>query len=158
MLDPGDGIDVLEVAIELEKTGEDFYEALAAGCDNGQVAQVCLRLAREEAKHRRTFDALRRRATARDGRAPRRRLPGGTEDLARRLILPKPDQVRKVGIGGRTRDVLELAARMERSAISYYDDLRQEMPEDRDVLSQIIEEETSHLEALKELMAEMGPK
>jgi len=48
---------VLQVAILIEKEGEQFYVKLAQMSSNGQVKELCAKLAKDEADHRKLFEA-----------------------------------------------------------------------------------------------------
>ena len=52
--------EVLAMAIDLERTGKEFYEALALGCGNRPIGQLCAQLARAETGHAAILEEMRR--------------------------------------------------------------------------------------------------
>jgi rubrerythrin len=45
----------LQVAIQMERLGQTFYQSLAAGCGNAEIAAIAAKLAGDEQKHLQTF-------------------------------------------------------------------------------------------------------
>ncbi|MBI4860413.1 MAG: ferritin family protein [Candidatus Riflebacteria bacterium] len=153
-----DGDTVLRMAMELEKVGQEFYEALGSACDDDRVAKVCFWLGAEELKHYRTFEAMSRRLPLAPREGKNEELELLTHDLVLRQIIPRPDVVRRVGTRGHYRDALEMALRMERDTVRFFGDLRRLMTEDELVLGQIIQEELIHVDKIAGLIAMLGTR
>ena len=143
------GAEVLQLAVEMERTGQGFYEALAGGCDDRRVASLCLRLAKEEAAHCSTFQKMLANASS---AAPGRTLSDeqtlAAHELAKSHVIPDPEEVRKVGLGGHAKDAVAMAIGMEKDAIQFYTHMRPFVPGADAQIFAIIEQERRHLESL----------
>ncbi len=146
------GSEVLQMAMDLEQAGQTFYESLALGCDNRQVAMLCARLAKAEGKHYERFKALRARLCKGSAGVP---IPEEQEEaalaLAKSRVLPDPREVRKVGVGGKLKDALAMAIQMEKNAIDFYVKMRGVLPAADETTGAVIREEQGHLLALENL-------
>lgn len=146
------GDEVIQIAVEMEETGEVFYEALAASAGDEQVRSLCRRLARDEIDHRRTFQRL-RESFAADW--PMRDLEPEeldfTQSLINEKILPNLDEARAVASGGSTADALDMAIRMEMDSVRFYSELLAGADRgDAEAIELIIKEERQHARALRE--------
>jgi rubrerythrin len=142
---------VLAMAIDMEQTGKEFYEALALGCGNSQVAALCNRLALAETQHANVFATMRRRLPQ-DGQP----LPLTEEqsirahDLVKDFVIPNPETVHKVGMGGKLRDALDMAIQMEKDSVTFYETVvRDVQSSEAGAVKRIIDEEREHLRSLK---------
>jgi len=146
------GNEVFEMAMGMERTGKDFYEALALGCDNSQVRAFCVATARQEAEH---LDAFRKMRDQRAKSVPSHPVPPESAEalasLARGRIQPDPAAVRKVAVGGNLKDALRMAMQMEQDAVSFYGELAARLPESAKAIQLIVEEEKKHLIGLRSL-------
>jgi rubrerythrin len=147
---PWDGDAALQVAIEIEEIGRDFYDALAGLLDDPRAAKLCRDLEKKEAIHYRTFRALRSQLASRgetvilsdESRASARQ-------AARHRVIPSKAEILRVVSAGRVAEVLGVAIEMEKDSISYYRTLAGQMSVgDSDVLQAIIREEEQHLRQL----------
>jgi rubrerythrin len=143
---------VFKMAMEMEQVGTDFYAALAGGSDDVKVRTFCARVAGEEAKHLETFRRMLQEYSA-GGHA--HDVPPEAEEELRRLVAAQvqPDvrTVQKVALGGSLADALEMAMRMERDAIRFYQDLSAQVPAVAAAVRPIVKEEASHLSTLRTL-------
>jgi rubrerythrin len=146
------GNEVFEMAMGMERTGKDFYEALALGCDNSQVRAFCVATARQEAEH---LAAFRKMRDQRAKSAPSHPVPPESAEalasLAKGRIQPDPAAVRKVAIGGNLKDALRMAMQMEQDAVSFYGELAARLPDSAKAIQLIVEEEKKHLIGLRSL-------
>ncbi len=152
------GDEVIQIAVEMEETGEMFYEALAATTGNEQVRSMCRRLARDEIDHRRTFQRL-RESFAADW--PLRELEPEeldfTQSLINEKILPDPDEARAVASGGSTADAMDMAIRMEADSVRFYSELLAGADgRDAEAIRRIIREEKSHQRMLTDARRGLG--
>ena len=135
---------VLQVAIQLEELGRDFYESLAS-------TRICRGLALAESHHRDVFSHLRQELAA-QGRS----ILVADADLAearrvlKEVVVPDRSQMLQALLEGRPADLLDRAAEMERNSITYYRGLAEHMSEKGVVLT-VLEEELSHLRTLERL-------
>jgi len=148
------GDEVLQIAMEMEETGQVFYEAIAAGCGNDAVAAFCRRLSEQEGIHYRRFKQMRE-----DLADPNARTFGWDElDQAQALInervVPDPAEATRIAAGGRMRDMLDLAVLLESDSIRFYAELAEAAgPEHEPVIRSIIDEERSHEQELRAVRA-----
>jgi rubrerythrin len=150
MTAPQTSVDVLQMAMGMEKIGKDFYEALAAASDDTKVRQFCALAARDEGKHYETFRQMRDLwVQATKASRPTPDTAEGLAALAKSRIQPDPADVRKVALGGDLPAALKLAKEMEQDAINYYSELAGRMPDAAKVIEGIVEEEKRHLAGLR---------
>jgi rubrerythrin len=141
---------ILAVAIDLEKTGQMFYETLAGCCADAQVAALCSRLAKQEIAHAALFGKVRAELPRNDQAAPL------TEEQAEQFhsrlkdsAIPHPEKVRQIALSGNTQEALDAAIGMEQGSIRFYADiLRSVAPDQAPVVEKIIAEERRHVEIL----------
>ena len=141
---------VVQMAVDIERVGQEFYESLAEGCDNPQVAALCRRLAKVEAGHRAQFSLMYDRIAKPGVDVPMDDAQRTqAEELVRSQIMPAPEEVRKVGLGGGVKDAVAMAMRLEQGSIDFYTRMLAVLPSDRDAVAEIIDQERGHLRALQ---------
>ena len=140
--------EVFGIAMELEETGEVFYEALAISTPNPRVTALCRRLASQERSHYQTFKRMREDLSARPSAPPMK-----AEDLAfvqaaiNDRVIPDPRRAREIARKGALKQALELAIRLEKDTVRFYTQLLPLVPApDADAVRRIIAEETVHVE------------
>lgn len=139
---------VVQMAIQMEELGRDFYQALGGASSDPRVLQLCHRLATEENKHRDTFRRLHSELAA-QGKS----VILSDEHIAdarRRLkehIVPTAETIRQVACGGNVIEALTMAVRMEAEAVRFFTHLAEQLPADNDIEA-IIAEERTHLRLL----------
>jgi rubrerythrin len=142
------GDEVLQMAIQMEELGKDFYESLCVAMDNPKLVQLCHKLAGEEANHRELFREL-RASLAAQGKTVF--LTDSQLCEARQKIktslLPDSSAIQRVIASNSLRDLLALAIQMEANAVYFYSQLAQSLPENN-VVETIANEEQRHLNLL----------
>ncbi|HAU37290.1 MAG TPA: hypothetical protein DCX07_06185 [Phycisphaerales bacterium] len=141
--------EVLEMALAMERLGRDFYGSLAGACGRTEMCKLFRRLANQETDHEKLF--LQYRAEwARSGGAA-----GLTEAqktraaaMVRASLIPAPEKVKQVALGGNLRAALEMAVQMERDAIRFYTELIEVVPLAGGTVGKIVREERAHLRDL----------
>ena len=144
------GEDVLKIALDMERTGVIFFEALASGTEDGRAVALFGQLAKAEADHYAKFKQMSDALT--DGNAS----VHWTDEQANEFhqlvsanIQPSPEDVRNVAMGGNMTDAVALAARMEQDAIDFYTRMLDVVDSDSgETVRQIIKSEQSHLRVL----------
>ena len=142
---------VLQVAIQLEELGRDFYESLASVSTDADMTRICRGLALAESHHRDVSSHVRQELAA-QGRS----ILVADADLAearrvlKEVVVPDRSQMLQALLEGRPADLLDRAAEMERNSITYYRGLAEHMSEKGVVLT-VLEEELSHLRTLERL-------
>jgi rubrerythrin len=137
------------MAMEVEQSGRRFYEQMAAACDDAGVAELCRDLAQEEAGHVSAFGNLRKQWVL-PGRG--RSLEKGERSIVRgvvdELVMPTPQECRRLAASGNAAEILGCAIRMERGAIGFFTRMAGGV-DDKAALQRIIAEEQRHLEQLQ---------
>jgi len=147
--------EAFQIALEMEETGQLFYEALAGGSGHKELVDFFHRLVTMEREHYRKFQKLRQ-----EYGQPQR--PMGFEQLDRvqELIAAKaiPDRAhaQQVARQGSLAASLELAILMEDLSVDFYAALREVVqPADAKAVSTIIEEERQHAQLLRNALMQL---
>jgi rubrerythrin len=143
----------LQIAVEMERLGQTFYESLAQGCADPAIAALASGLARAEKQHVAVF------ARMLEGLPQGLRGPKLTEQelfaAAKELrvnIMPGAAAVRDAVLEADLGKALDMAIDMESKAVDYYTGKSFGAEGiDSAALSRIAEEEKKHLRTLREL-------
>jgi rubrerythrin len=142
----------LQIAVELERLGQTFYESLAQGCGDAVIAALASDLARAE-KHHVAFFARMLEALPPELRGPKlteQELFDAVNE-ARADIIPGPAKVRDAVLETELTKALDLAIDMESKAVAYYTSQSFGAKGiDSAALARIAEEEKKHLKVLQE--------
>ena len=147
------GAEVLRMAAEMEQIGQTFYESLAGAADDPKVANLCRQLATAEAHHYQEFQRLLAHLV-RPGTGPwvTEQQTEAARALVKGRVLPRIADVRKVALGGNLAEAVKLAREMEQDAVRFYELMLTVVPlSDRPAVTQIIQQERTHLRELNEL-------
>lgn len=142
----------LQIAIQMEQLGLAFYEALAAGCGQPEIARLAGALAKAELTHVQTFKQMLSHLPAdqRGQKLTEEQLVSAVKEW-RDAILPTATEVRRVVLHGDIIEVLDMAIEMEANAIAFYSDLASSaIDKDAAVLTSMAAEERKHLSLLQE--------
>ncbi len=152
---PNDADRLLAMAMDLEETGKDFYEALALGSDNRRVSALCQRLAKAEEGHYRVFQDMRRKLAGSDRPTPiSDKQALHAHELVQAFVMPEPREVHRVAVGGNVKQALTLAVQLEKDSIEFYQQLLPAVPELVAAAARaIIQQEQSHLRDLQAFAA-----
>jgi rubrerythrin len=150
----------LQVAVEMERFGQTFYESLAVGCGNAEIAALAATLAKSEENHAALFKRMR------ESLPPVHRGPQLTEkemfEAAKELrnkIMPDAGSVREVVQATDPRKALDMAIKMEANAVAYYSGLASGIAGlDAAVLTKFVNEEKGHLRTLQERYERLFPQ
>ena len=142
------GDEMVQMAIQMEELGRDFYEALGVATSYPEIAALCKKLAAEEGEHRRTFQQIRSDLARRgltvllenDQLAKARQ-------AARDRIVPDQETIVRVASAGRVIDLIEMAVEMEKDAVRFYTGLAAGLPQDG-AIEAVIQEEQKHVRTL----------
>lgn len=144
------GEDVLRMALDMERTGRIFFEALASGTEDARASALFGKLAKAEADHYAKFKQMSDALTA--GHASVHWTAAQAREfhqLVSENIQPSPQDVRTVAMGGNMKDAMALARRMEQDAIDFYTRILDIVDSDSvETVRQIIKSEHSHLRDL----------
>lgn len=142
----------LQIAVEMERFGQTFYESLAVGCGNAEIATLAATLAKSEESHAAFFKRMR------ESLPPSHRGPQLTEkelfEAARELrnkIIPNASSVREAVLAITPLKALDMAIKMEANAVAYYYGLTLGVDGlDATVLTKFVNEEKGHLRTLQD--------
>lgn len=155
------GCELTEMAIRIEKNGQDFYSELARRADEQELKKIFLRLVEEEKKHEKVFVELAEKIGKEGGFCD-------FDDEAKKYLLAFADSeifhddnagVRAAKNANSFLDAIDAAIITEKESILFYHEmLRYTKPNDRKYVEEIIEEERTHLFTLAHLKDELKAK
>jgi len=144
--------EAFQMALQLEASGQLFYESVAKATEDAAVADMCRNLAAQEQAHAAKFQAM-RDATSKASPA-RRFTPEATEFVQAMLegkILLKPAEAKRIAAESDLSELLEMAIKMEQDSIRFYSELLSVLDAaDAEAVNGIIEEEKRHERELTE--------
>lgn len=153
--------EALNMALQIEKNGEAFYEAAARKVEDEEVRAVMEDLAVQERRHYKAFQKLADRV----GHPPALSAPEWEEydeyvaTALENALFAGPDKALAAAEGVRTaEEALRMALGFEKDTLLFFYDLKEMMPEaDRGLVGEIIREEKAHARRLARLLGkQMG--
>lgn len=155
---------VLKIAMELEKTGQVFYEVVASGCtwENQRVAKLLIRLAAEEEDHLRDFERMLGELVRRTGHTLTPLLPQQQQyvmEMLNEQIIPDPIAARRKAGDCTVAEALDLGIAMERASVAFYTGVLLTDADEQDaaVIEEIIAAERKHEEDLLGSRRQLSP-
>ena len=145
------GSEVITMAIEIEKNGLAFYNALAAKTDNAQSKELFTFLAGEEVRHKVTFQKMldnlkKAELSASEEEEYNNYLKALTSS---RVFNPNADVDAMLKEAGDEAGAVDMAIQAEKDSILfYYELLDQAVEEDQEAIDNVIREEKVHLAKL----------
>ena len=143
--------EVIEQAIQTEKTGNEFYTAMAKKFhENNELKKLFETLAAQEIKHEQVFTALKNKI--------KDEAPEGWDEVALYLkaivdsefFLGKDKSLSAVRNVNSSAEAIKFALGFERETLLYYYGLR-DMIQEKKVIDEVIKEEKSHIVWLGDL-------
>jgi rubrerythrin len=154
------GSQICEMAIETEKKGAAFYDAVASAAKTREVRDFCLRMAAAEREHEATFKAM---LSSLAHYSPAESYPGEYVDyvhaLLERDVMPAEEAGKRLAAGAESeRDAVDFAIQFEKSTILFLQEMRNFVPQQqRPAVDKLIEEERSHVTGLVQLRNTLRP-
>ena len=150
--------EVFQLAMKAEETGQRLYEAVAAEAKDGQVADLCRKLAGAEGKHFLKFQAMKQ---ALPTNIEARKLSLDDLDFVQSLVKGRvvPDEVEALRIARSHSlpEVLDIAIQAERDSQAFYGQILDGIEaKDAAAIREIIAEERHHEEMLVEARRKAG--
>ena len=158
-----DAFEVLLIAVRIEQNGAQYYRAAAQMVDDPKASSLLGQLAQWEQRHIQVFsdmrDRLSRQGWERGTFEPRRMEVSDAQMMAGLAVFGIRPQPSAELTGKETRrDILSYALKKEKDTVTFYEGLKDFvfMPEDQDVIDQVLEEERHHVRLLATAL-EQGP-
>jgi len=146
--------DVVQLALQIEINGSRFYNFLLSQAKDKKVKDLFTLLAKQEAKHIKTFQAML------DALAGDTKPTFFTEEyfinmsyVADEIVFTREDQGEALAKSVKsTGEAAAMALKFEKDALVFYEGIKKLMPdEDQKIVEMIIGEEQKHVEHLTEL-------
>jgi rubrerythrin len=148
------GSELVEIGIQIEINGKDFYEEIAVQSKDKKVKDLFLFLSGEENDHIKKFQGI---LDSVQKYEPAEAYPGEyfayMSSLASQYVFTKKDQGRVMAqkVNSET-DAIELGIGLEKDSILFYEGMKTVVPEyDRKIVDALIAQEKKHLSMLFEL-------
>lgn len=146
--------EVVEMGIQIEKNGRDFYSGAIALIKSDKPKDIFTYLAGEEEKHIMTFEAMLSDVKKYE---PSEAYPGEyfayLKALAKGYVFTKEGKGKEIAKNVKSQnDAIELGIGFEKDSILFYQGMKQIVLEDEhEVIQKLIEQEQKHLLKLYEL-------
>jgi len=148
------GSEIVEMGIQIEKNGRDFYATLVKQSKNSQAKEIFEYLAGEEGKHIATFQKILESVQKYE---PAEAYPGEyfayMNALASEHVFTQKDKGEEMAQQvADEKEAINMAIGSEKDSIVFYEGMKKVVPEyDHQLLEELISQEQSHLRQLSEL-------
>jgi rubrerythrin len=145
------GSEIVELGIQIEKNGKDFYDTLAGQSKNTKAQEIFNFLRDEEARHIAVFQKI---LGSLDKYEPPEAYPGEylayMNALASEHIFTKKDKGRQIAENTKSdKEAIDLGIGFEKDSIIFYEGIKKIVPEyDLKLVDQVIVQEQNHLTRL----------
>lgn len=148
------GSEVVEIGIQIEKNGRDFYTTLTKQSKNPKAAEVFKYLAGEEEKHIKAFQGILDKTEKYE--------PLGLDadeyyaymnSLASDYVFTQKNKGEEIAKTTKTdKEAIDMGIKFEKDSIVFYVGIKRVVPEyDRKIVEELVNQEQSHLKQLLEL-------
>lgn len=142
------GSEIVEIGIQIEKNGRDFYHTLVGRSKNEKAKDMFSFLAGQEEEHIKAFQKILESVHKYE---PPESYPGEyfsyMKALAEEYIFTKKDKGKE--IAGKTkgdREAVELGIKFEKDSIIFYEEMKRVVPESQNrIVDALISQEREHL-------------
>jgi len=148
------GSEVVDLGIQIEKNGRDFYEILARQTKSDKIRQTFEYLAKEEEKHIEDFKGILK--TVEDYQ-PVEAYPGEyfayINALASEYVFTKKDKGVEIAKKIKSdKEAIDMGIAFEKDSIIFYEGIKKAVPEyEHKVITKLISQEQNHLAKLYQL-------
>ena len=148
------GSEVVEIGIQIEKNGGDFYNELAKRSKNKKAAEIFRYLAEQEEKHIAVFKRILNTVQKYE---PQESYPGEyfayMNALASEYVFTKKGKGRQIAKKIKNdKEAVEMGIGFEKDSILFYIGIKQSIPkDDQNLIEELIKQEKDHLRQLTEL-------
>jgi rubrerythrin len=149
---------VLRWAMEIEESGQAFYEAVAAKTQDREAKLVLQDLAYQEERHYRTFQNMLDKVPEADTETDSAEYQRYIQTALDKTLLGGPDKGLELAQqASNETEALQAAIAFEKDTLLFFYDLRDMVPaSQQETISAIIEQEKSHVKQLARVLAD-GP-
>jgi len=152
------GSEVVEIGIQIEENGRDFYAALASQTKAAKNKEIFQFLAGEEEKHMKVFQGILEKTEKYEPQGL-----GADEYYAYMHALASESVFTQAGkgkqIAGKVKndkEAIDIGIGAEKDSIIFYEGIKKLVPEyDRKIVEEVIVQEQGHLKQLLELKAKL---
>lgn len=152
------GSEIVEIGIQIEKNGRDFYNALAKKSKNSKAQDIFKFLAGEEEKHIAIFQKI---LDSVQKYEPAESYPGEyfayMDALASEYVFTQKDKGKDIAQKTKSdKEAVDKGIGFEKDSIVFYEGMKRVVPEyDLKIIEQLIEQEKNHLKQLIELKSKL---
>jgi rubrerythrin len=152
------GSEIVEIGIQIEKNGRDFYNALAQKSKIAEAGKVFKYLAGEEEKHILVFKKI---LDSLEGYVPPESYPGEyvsyMQALASEYVFTQKDKgIETASAMKSDKEAVDTGIGFEKDSIIFYEGMKKSVPDfDLKVIDELIAQEQSHLRQLVELKSKI---
>lgn len=148
------GSEVVEVGIQIEKNGRDFYNTLTASSKNQEAVKIFKFLAGEEEKHIRVFEGILNKTEKYE--------PLGLDAdqyyaymnaLASEYVFTQKDKGAQVAKTVKNdKEAVDIGIGFEKDSIVFYEGIKRTVPDfDRKIIDELIAQEQKHMILLMDI-------
>jgi len=148
------GSEIVEIGVQIEKNGLDFYSTLSRQSKSIKAREIFKYLAGEEEKHIEVFKKI---LSALEKYQPAESYPGEyfayMNALASEYVFTKKDKGREIAKKIKSdSEAIDLGVRFEKDSIIFYEGMKKAVPENNlKTVDELISQEQNHLKQLVEL-------
>lgn len=142
------GSEIVEMGVQIEKNGKDFYDSIVEKSKSEKMRNIFKFLAEQEAQHIITFQKI---LKSLDAYEPPESYPGEyfsyMKALAGDYVFTKKDKGKEAAKTVKSdKDAVGLGIKFEKESIIFYEGMKKVVPEGQvKVVDMLIEQENSHL-------------
>ena len=148
------GSEIVEIGIQIEKNGRDFYNTLASQSKNQKAKDIFKYLAGEEEKHILVFQEILANVEKYE---PPESYPGEyfayMNALASEYVFTQKDKGKEIAQSIKTdKEAADLGIGFEKDSIIFYEGMKKVVPEyNHKIIDELIAQEQNHLRQLSDL-------
>ncbi|MBU0709834.1 MAG: ferritin family protein [Candidatus Omnitrophica bacterium] len=152
------GSEIVEIGIQIEKNGRDFYNTAADKSKEPEAKELFKFLAGEEEKHITVFKKI---LDSVEKYEPAEAYPGEyfsyMNSLASEYVFTQKDKGKEIAKALKTdKEVVDKGIGFEKDSITFYQGVKKAVPEyDKKTIDQLIVQEQSHLQKLTEIKSKL---
>ena len=154
------GSEIVEMGIQIEDNGKDFYGTLVEQSKNNKAKDIFKFLAGEEEKHIAAFQGILDKVHKYE---PPESYPGEyfayMNAIASEYVFTQKDKGKEIAKNAKSdKEAIELGMKFEKDSILFYEGMKKVVPENQHkVIDALIAQEKNHLFKLYELKGDVSP-